>query len=79
MKDLALFLIKSIVDSPDKVDIHEEENEFGYINFIVSADKADMGKIIGKSGKIIKALRTILRLASLKEGKKINLQLEEKA
>jgi len=77
MKDTALFLVKSIVDNPDKITITEEPTEFGYTNINVSVDKEDMGKVIGKQGKIIRALRILLRIAAIKENKKINLQLLE--
>jgi len=77
MKALTLFLIKSIVDNPDEVKVKEEATEFNYFNLDVSVAQNDMGKIIGKGGKIIKALRILLRLLALRKGKKINLQLLE--
>ena len=77
MKDLVLFLVKSIVDNPKNVSVLIEDSEFGYTNIIVSVAKDDMGKVIGKGGKIIRALRILLRVGSIKEGKKFNLSLSE--
>lgn len=77
MKELILFIVKSIVDEPDEVMIKEEETEFNYTNIILTVGENDMGKVIGKSGKIIKALRILLRVLAIKQGKKINLLLNE--
>ncbi|MBI4100327.1 KH domain-containing protein [Candidatus Microgenomates bacterium] len=76
MKDLALFLIKSIVDSPDAVTVNEvQEGNFTRISFSVASE--DAGKVIGKKGKIIKSLRNVIRILALKEGKKFSLELNE--
>lgn len=75
MKKLLDFIVKGIVDHPEEVSIEEKEIEPDYSNFVISAANEDFGQIIGKSGKIIKALRTLLKVASLKEGKRVNLQL----
>lgn len=77
MKKLILFIVKSIVDKADEVMIKEEETEFNYTNISLTVGENDMGKVIGKSGKIIKALRILLRVLAIKQGKKINLLLNE--
>jgi len=76
MKDTLLYIIKSIVEKPDKVSVTEEENE-GVINFLVTVDKEDMGKIIGKGGKVIKAIRNVLKIPAIKNNKKIFISLSE--
>ena len=77
MKNLLEFIIKSLVDKPDevKVDLSEKDGE---IILTFSVNKEDMGKVIGKDGKIIKARRTIIRARSIKEGKRVEINLEEK-
>ena len=45
---------------------------------VVLLEESDMGKVIGKQGKIAKALRTLVRCASAKEGKKYNIEIKEK-
>lgn len=61
MKELLEFIVKALVAKPESVKI-EEETQSG--NFIIFADENDKGLIIGKKGKIIKAIRTLLRAAS---------------
>ncbi len=76
MKDTLLIIIKSIVEKPDAVSVNEEENE-GVITFSVTVDQEDMGKIIGKQGKVIKAIRNVLKIPAIKENKKIFISLSE--
>lgn len=76
MKDFLLFLLKAIVDKPEEVNVSESEVD-GQINLDSSVAKEDMGKVIGKGGKIIKSIRTLVRIRGIKEGKQINLQLLE--
>ena len=72
MKDLLEFIVKGLVTAPESVKI-EEEAQSG--NFIIFADEKDKGLIIGKRGKIIKAIRTLLKAASGKENKQFFLKI----
>lgn len=75
MKELIEFLTKNIVSEDSKVKVEESTSESGQlIKFSVAPE--DMGKIIGKSGRVIKALRTILKIKAIKEGKRVYLDLE---
>jgi len=76
MKDLVSFLAKNIVDKPGSVKI-EEETQNGATILKLTVDKEDMGKIIGKRGRIIKSLRSILKIKAIKSGKKAFLQIQE--
>lgn len=76
MKKLLEFIISLIVDKPKSVKIKETINE-NLITFTLSVAPEDMGKVIGREGKIIKALRTLLRVRAMKEGKGVQLVLEE--
>mgnify|MGYP001611185568 FL=1 len=76
MKTALSYIISSIVDSPDKVLI-TEENESDFVTFKLTVDKEDMGKVIGKNGKIIRAIRNVLKIPAIKQNKKINIVLEE--
>lgn len=68
MKDLVEFMAKSLVDNPDEVSVDESQKYNSTIlKLTVSPD--DMGKIIGKNGKIAKAVRTIVKSASRKRGR----------
>lgn len=76
MKDTLHFLISSIVDDPSQVNVSETEDN-GVVNFTVSVGKEDMGKVIGKEGKVIKALRNIMRIPGVVQNKKIYITLAE--
>lgn len=77
MKKALEYIVLSIADNPDKVKIEEEESD-GIINFTVQVANEDMGKIIGKNGKIIRAIRNVLKIPAIKLDKKINVTLAEK-
>ena len=74
MKDLLELLIKSIVDLPDQISISEVEGEKAVI-YEIKVAESDIGKVIGKHGRIINAIRTIVRAAAVKEGKKVSIEL----
>jgi len=65
-------IIKALVDNPDKVQINQESGE-KTLSLNISCDRSDIGKIIGKSGKTISAIRTIAKIISSKNGKKITI------
>jgi uncharacterized protein len=76
MKKALDYIIAQIVDNPDKVEIVEQEDQ-GIINFNVTVDPSDMGKIIGKNGKVIRAIRNVVKISAIKQNKKINISLVE--
>ena len=78
MEELLLYVAKQLVDNPDAVTVTQrEDGENTVLELRVAPE--DMGKVIGKQGKIAKALRTLVRCASAKEGKKYNIEIKEKA
>ena len=76
MKDILLTLVKSIVDAPDAVTV-EEQDDNGFVTLTISVASEDMGKVIGKEGKVIRALRNAMKIPAMKQGKKVQLQLAE--
>jgi len=76
MKKLLKHLITSIAEKPEKVKIDEKE-EGELVNLTCRVDKEDMGKIIGKQGKTIKAIRNLLRTKAGRQKKKVFFTLEE--
>lgn len=72
MKDLLEFIVKGLVTAPESVKI-EEEAQSG--NFIIFADENDKGLIIGKKGKIIKAIRTLLKAGGGEPGRQFFLKI----
>ena len=77
MKELATLLLKSLSSTPDNVVVNEtvEENR---VFLSTQVDTADKGKVIGKDGCIIKAVRTVLTAAATNQDKKVTLKLEDK-
>jgi predicted RNA-binding protein YlqC (UPF0109 family) len=74
IKDLAEYLVKSLVDHPEKVEIVErEEDDMVLIELKISPD--DVGKIIGKSGNTINAIRTVLQTAASSQKKRAKLEM----
>ena len=76
MKTALSYIINSIVDMPKKVQI-AEESDGEFVTFKVIVDKEDMGKVIGKNGKVIRAIRNVLKIPAIMQNKKINIVLEE--
>ena len=74
MSELVKFLAQSLVDNPDMVSVKEREEENAIV-IEVSVAEEDMGKIIGKQGRIAKAIRTVVKAASAKENKKYLVEI----
>lgn len=74
MKDLLEYIVKSLVNNSDKVRIEESENE-EEILFSVYVDADDMGRIIGKGGRIAKAIRALMKAASFKNNKRVSVDI----
>jgi len=76
MKNLTEYLVKSIVEKPEKVVV--EENATEKLSTIeISADEKDLGQIIGKKGKIIKALQALVQIKGAKQGKRCFLRIND--
>ena len=73
-KDLVEYIVKSLVDSPDEVSINVVEGEKSTILELKVASE-DVGKVIGKQGRIAKAIRTILSASATKSGKRAVLEI----
>lgn len=77
-KDLIEYLVKCLVDAKDEVSISEEKIEDRLVIKIKVAS-SDMGRIIGKEGRIIKSIREIVRAYSAKENEKVSVEIVEQA
>ncbi len=76
MKDTLLFLLTNIVDHPDDVTIDEQTSE-GRTLFVIHAHSEDMGKIIGRGGRIIRAIRDLTKLMATKKNIYADVTLAE--
>lgn len=77
MKDILLYIISLVVDNKEDISIDEKEDE-GNIEFIVSLPKEEIGKVIGKQGRMIRAIRNVMKIPAIKQGKKISIAVQEK-
>ncbi|MEW9050673.1 MAG: KH domain-containing protein [Neobacillus sp.] len=76
MKQLIETIVKPLVDFPEdvQVDVKEEEQR---ITYLLTVNKTDMGKVIGKQGRVAKAIRTVVYAAGTSQQKKIFLEIGE--
>jgi len=76
MKELVEFMVKTIVDHPDQVNVSEKQDDMGLMLELKVAS-TDLGRIIGKHGRTAKAIRTVLNTASTKRKQKVSLEILE--
>ncbi len=74
MVELVKLIAQSLVDDPDQVDVQRVEGD-NVITIELRVAQEDMGKVIGKQGRIAKAIRTVVKAASLKETKKVTVEI----
>ncbi len=74
MKELIELIIKGIVDKPDKIEISQVVGEKTLI-FEVKVDPDDIGKVIGRQGRNIKSIRTIINAAAQKDNKRVIIEI----
>lgn len=77
MKDLVTYLVNNLIEDSEGVEVTEVERG-NFIDVTVTVPQGDMGKIIGKQGRIAKAIRAVVKAASQKTGKKCNVEICEK-
>lgn len=75
MQELVTFVAKSLVDHPDQVVVHETEGPEAIILELNVAPE-DMGKVIGKQGRIAKAMRTVMRAAATRQDAKVSVEID---
>lgn len=76
MKEMLEVMIKNLVENTKDISITESQNG-NVINFSVKVAQSDMGKVIGKQGRIAKAIRTVAKAIAAKEDKKVNIEFVE--
>lgn len=75
MKELVEVIAKSLVDNPDEVTVTEKENEKEVV-VELNVAPSDMGKVIGKQGRIAKAIRSVVKASASKNDKKVVLEIQ---
>ncbi|MBC8335313.1 MAG: KH domain-containing protein [Anaerolineae bacterium] len=76
MKELAEYIARSLVDNPEEVEVREFING-RRVDLELSVAKDDMGRVIGKRGRVANSIRALLRVAAEREGKQVSLDVME--
>jgi len=75
MKELLLYMARNLVDNPDAVTVTETEGEGGAAVLELRVAPEDMGKLIGRQGRIAKEIRTIIKSVAQRTGKKVSVEI----
>lgn len=73
MKELLLYMAKNLVDNPDQVEVNEIEGDVTVLELRVAPE--DMGKLIGRQGRIAKEIRSIVKSVAQRNGKKVSVEI----
>ena len=74
MLELVEYMVRALVDNPEQVDINEIKGE-SVLVYEVAVAEEDLGKVIGKNGRIANALRTVVKAAAMKQQKKATVEI----
>ncbi|HIY06806.1 MAG TPA: KH domain-containing protein [Candidatus Evtepia faecigallinarum] len=74
MKDLLTYIAQNLVEHPQAVDVQETEAD-GNVVLELRVDPSDMGKVIGRQGRIAKEIRTLMRSVAQRQGKKVSVEI----
>ncbi|MBI2616859.1 KH domain-containing protein [Candidatus Gottesmanbacteria bacterium] len=77
MNELLKFVIKAIVDHPDDIHVEERMVSENMYNYTITTNPEDMGKVIGKEGKIIQAIRNLAKILAIKHGHQVRVELSQ--
>ena len=77
MQELVKYIVENLVDDPTKVEV-VTENDGDTIVININAEKDEIGKIIGKQGRIAKAIRTVVKAGGIKQNKRYSVEINEK-
>ena len=76
LENLLLFLARSLVDEPEKVEVEGRETD-SRVDLTLRVAQGDIGKVIGRGGRIVKAIRTVMKAASVKENKRVSVEIAD--
>ena len=75
MKELLLYMAKSLVDDPERVEVREIEGEDGGTTLELHVAPEDIGKLIGRQGRIAREIRTIVKSVAQRTGQKVTVEI----
>ena len=76
LENLLLFLARSLVDEPEEVEVEGRETD-SRVDLTLRVAQGDMGKVIGRGGRIARALRTLVRASAVHEGRRVLVEIAE--
>ena len=76
LENLLIFLVRQLVDEPEKVEVEGKETD-SRVDLTLRVAQGDMGQVIGRGGRIIKAIRTVVKAASVKANKRVNVEVTD--
>ena len=76
LKDLLVSILKGLVENPDEVSVEGTDAEDGAFCYPVHVAEEDMGRVIGKQGRIAKAIRVVMRAAAIRNDQRISVEIE---
>jgi len=77
MKQLIEYIVSNIVNHPENVIVTETEAGEGVTKYLIQVDPEDVGRVIGKQGKVIKSIRQIVRISAIQKGIRVIVDLKE--
>jgi predicted RNA-binding protein YlqC (UPF0109 family) len=77
VRDLLVYLVRALVDHPDRVQVEEFEEDDGTLILELSLAEDDYGKVIGRGGRTAQALRTVVKAAAVKDNRRVLVDIVE--
>lgn len=76
LENLLLFVARHLVDEPDKVEVSGKETD-SRVELTLRVAEGDVGKVIGRGGRIVRAIRTVMKAASVKAQKRVSVEVSD--
>ena len=77
LEELASFLARSLVDNPDEVEVTSTEKDDSRVDLEIRVAQEDMGRIIGRQGRTIRAIRSVVKVAAVKADKRVDVEVPD--
>ncbi len=75
MKELLVFIIQNLVENPDQVTVNERNTSSDSIVYEVRVAESDMGKVIGRQGRVVRQVRVLMKSVAQRQGKKVSVEI----
>lgn len=75
MKELIEYIARALVDNPDDVEVSEIDHGRGVMTYQLHVNQEDMGRVIGKQGRVARAIRSAVKVAATRQNRKVTLEI----